>query len=155
MNWAGPWGGLDFLLESQAREYPDDFRKVLRAQWIGDALGEEDVSIRSYGKGGGLWNALAFYKKRAVVVDAEAVALGKGISKLMKFPIGALLSVTLQLVVHVGRRWKFERVSQFALSKVDEALASKWPPLLVGGALKQAQQSGESAQCPAQGSNSI
>jgi len=73
---------LDFLLESQAREYPEDFMKVLRAQWIGDALGEEDVSIRHYGKGGGFWDGLAFYKKRAIVVDAEAVALGKELAKL-------------------------------------------------------------------------
>jgi len=74
-NWCGPWGGLDFLLESQAREHPEEFRKVLRAQWIGDALNEEDVSIRQYGQGGGLWNALAFYKKRAVVEDARIEAL--------------------------------------------------------------------------------
>jgi len=74
-NWCGPWGGLDFLLESQAREHPEQFMKVLRAQWIGDALGEEDVSIRHYGKGGGLWNALAFYHKQAVVEDARIEAL--------------------------------------------------------------------------------
>lgn len=74
-NWCGPWGGLDFLLESQAREFPEQFIKVLRAQWIGDALGEEDVSIRHYGQGGGLWNALAFYHKRAVVEDAQIKAL--------------------------------------------------------------------------------
>lgn len=74
-NWCGPWGGLDFLLESQARECPVEFPKVLRAQWIGDALGEEDVSIWHYGKGGGLWNALAFYKKKAVVDDAKTKAL--------------------------------------------------------------------------------
>ena len=74
-NWCGPWGGLDFLLESQAREFPEEFIKVLRAQWIGDALGEEDVNLRQYGKGGGLWNALAFYKKRAVVEDAKIEAL--------------------------------------------------------------------------------
>lgn len=72
MNWCGPWGGLDFYLESQAREFPDQYIQVLRAQWIGDALGEEDVSIRQYGKGGGFWDALAFYKKRAVVEDNAA-----------------------------------------------------------------------------------
>lgn len=74
-NWCGPWGGLDFLLDSQAREYPEQYMKVLRAQWVGDVLGEEDVSIRHLGKGGGLWNALAFYKKQAVVEDARIKAL--------------------------------------------------------------------------------
>ena len=72
MNWCGPWGGMDFYLESQARAFPDQYMQVARAQWIGDALGEEDVSIRQYGKGGGLWNGLAFYKKRTVVADNAA-----------------------------------------------------------------------------------
>ena len=72
MNWCGPWGGMDFYLESQARAFPDQYMQVLRAQWIGDALGEEDVSIRQYGQGGGFWNALAFYKKRTVVADNAA-----------------------------------------------------------------------------------
>ena len=35
INWCGPWGGLDFLLDSQAREHPDEYMKVLRAQWEG------------------------------------------------------------------------------------------------------------------------
>lgn len=72
LNWCGPWGGLDFYLDSRAREYPDQYIQVLRAQWIGDALGEEDVSLRHYGQGGGFWDALAFYKKRTVVEDNAA-----------------------------------------------------------------------------------
>lgn len=71
MNWCGPQGGLDFYLDSQAREFPEQYMHVLRAQWIGDALGEEDVSLRHYGRGGGFWNGLAFYKKRVVVEDAN------------------------------------------------------------------------------------
>lgn len=73
--WCGPQGGLDFLLDSQARKFSEDYLKVLRAQWIGDALGEEDVSIRDYGKGGGFWDGLAFYKKQAIVEDAKVKAL--------------------------------------------------------------------------------
>lgn len=73
--WCGPQGGLDILLESQAREFPQEYIKVLRAQWIGDALGEEDVSIRHYGQGGGFWDGLAFCKKQAVVEDAKIKAL--------------------------------------------------------------------------------
>ena len=73
--WCGPQGGLDFLLDSQAREHTDDYLQVLRAQWIGDSLGEADTSIRQYGSGGGFWDGLAFYKKRAIVEDAEVEAL--------------------------------------------------------------------------------
>lgn len=72
MNWCGPWGGLDFYLDSQARAFPGQYAQVQRAQWIGDALGEEDVSLRQYGQGGGFWNGLAFYKKRALVEDNAA-----------------------------------------------------------------------------------
>ena len=71
MNWCGPQGGLDFYLDSRAREFEEDYLQVLRSQWIGDALGQEDVSLRQYGLGGGLWDGLAFYMKRAVVEDAN------------------------------------------------------------------------------------
>lgn len=71
MNWCGPWGGLDFYLDAQARENEEQYTHALRAQWIGDALGQDDVSIRQYGVGGGFWDGLAFYKKRAIVQDAN------------------------------------------------------------------------------------
>lgn len=64
--------GEDFLLETQAREYPKDYIKVLRAQWVGDALGEQKVNGRQLGTGG-LWNALALYQKRAIVAEAKPV----------------------------------------------------------------------------------
>lgn len=74
--WCGPQAGLDFLLDSQAREF-DDYQLVRRAQWIGDALGEEDASIRqgSWGRGGGFWDTLAFVKKQIIVEDARVEAL--------------------------------------------------------------------------------
>lgn len=75
VNFGGWWsvspGGLDFYLDSQAREFPDGYMQVLRAQWIADVLDEEDVSTLHYGKGGGLWNSLAFYKKRVLVADKK------------------------------------------------------------------------------------
>ena len=82
MNWCGPQGGLDFLLDSQAREYEDDYMQVLRAKWIGDALGQEDVSLRQYGHGGGFWDGLAFYKKRVVVADQQAAAVDEELASL-------------------------------------------------------------------------
>jgi hypothetical protein len=66
--------------------------QVLRAQWIGDALGQEDVSLRQYGQGGDFWDGLAFYKKRAVVeasnqeqaaADAELAALSAEEARLL------------------------------------------------------------------------
>ncbi|KPJ76069.1 MAG: hypothetical protein AMK72_00345 [Planctomycetes bacterium SM23_25] len=72
-NWWEDRCGLDFLLETQAREYPKDYVKVLRAQWTGDALGESKVNGRNYGTGGGLWNALAFYQKKEIVEEAKPI----------------------------------------------------------------------------------
>lgn len=65
--------GLDFVLETKTRAQPEDFMKVLRAQWLGDSFGEDKVHGMNYGVGGGLWNALAFYKKLAIVEDAKIV----------------------------------------------------------------------------------
>ena len=75
--WCGPQSGLDFLLDSQAREFEDEYQIVRRAQWLGDVFGEEDVSIRQgqYGKGGGFWDGLAFVKKQLIVKQAEVEAL--------------------------------------------------------------------------------
>lgn len=92
MNWCGPQGGLDFYLDSRAREFEEDYLKVLRAQWIGDSLGEQDVSLRQYGQDGGFWDGLAFYMKRAVVedesleqeaADAELAALSAEEARLL------------------------------------------------------------------------
>lgn len=92
LNYCGPQGGLDFYLDSQAREHEEIYMQVLRAQWIGDALGQEDVSLRHYGQGGGFWDGLAFYKKRAVVeaanleqaaADAELAALSAEEARLL------------------------------------------------------------------------
>ncbi|MFT5498940.1 MAG: hypothetical protein ACI9TH_004355, partial [Kiritimatiellia bacterium] len=69
--WSHSPGGLDFYLDSQAREFPDAYMQVLRVQWIGDALGEDDVDHIHYGSGGGFWNQLAFRKKEAIVEDAR------------------------------------------------------------------------------------
>ena len=76
MAWCGPQGGLDFLLDSQAREL-DCYPLVRRAQWLGDAFGEEDVNIGpgQFGKGGGFWDGLAFVKKQIIVNEAEVKAL--------------------------------------------------------------------------------
>lgn len=75
--WNGPQGGLDFLLDSQAREFEDEYQLVRRAQWIGDAFGEENVNIGHgmFGKGGGFWDGLAFIKKQLIVKKAEVEAL--------------------------------------------------------------------------------
>ncbi len=69
-RWRGRCG-LDFVLETKARKRPEDYMLVLRSQWLGAAFGESPVHGMNYGTGGGMWNALAFYRKLAIVEDAK------------------------------------------------------------------------------------
>lgn len=60
----------DFVLETQSRNYPEEYVKVLRAQWIGDALGEPKYISTKAGSGG-VWNNIAMMEKRAIVAEAK------------------------------------------------------------------------------------
>lgn len=86
-NWQWSWfegrSGLDFLLETQARKFPEDFVKVLRAEWISTVQGEPKFESMKEGTGG-LWNILALYKKKEIVADkkpAESAALGQDLAE--------------------------------------------------------------------------
>lgn len=68
--WSHSPGGLDFYLDSRAREFPEAYMQVVRAEWIGDALGEDYVDRIYYGQRGGFWKSLAFFKKEVMVADA-------------------------------------------------------------------------------------
>jgi hypothetical protein len=68
-----PRSGSEFLLETQAREYPEDYLKVLRAQWVSRVLSEQQYNDRR-GVTGGFWSNLAHYEAR--VIAAKAVELG-------------------------------------------------------------------------------
>ncbi len=69
----GPRSGSDFLLETQAREDAAGYLKVLRAQWVSRALGEDAYNDRRK-VAGGLWSDMAH--NQAVVLAARAVELG-------------------------------------------------------------------------------
>ena len=69
-NWWDGRRGLDFLLETRARRDPQDYMKVLRAEWVADALGEKKVDGMKPGTGG-FWNALALNQKRAIVAASK------------------------------------------------------------------------------------
>jgi hypothetical protein len=59
--------GSDFELETQARKVSRDYRKVLRAQWVSEVLGET--------KRDSLWNLLAVFEEQRIVADAKMIAL--------------------------------------------------------------------------------
>ncbi len=84
INLGAAWGaGLgvagrtdnDFVLETRVRKYPAEHMRALRAQWVGDALGEEKYNGHKEGSGG-LWNVIAFFEKKAIVADAKPTQLG-------------------------------------------------------------------------------
>ena len=64
----------DFVLETQARKQPQGFEKALRAQWAGDALGEQKYVSLKPGKVG-LWNMLSIFEKLAIAAAAQPVQL--------------------------------------------------------------------------------
>ncbi len=70
-----PRSGSDFLLETQARAVPQEYLKVLRAQWISRVLGEQAYNDRK-GVAGGFWSSLAHYQAQAIAAAAKAVELG-------------------------------------------------------------------------------
>jgi hypothetical protein len=73
-SWWRERSGTDFLLETQARKAPRDYLKVLRAQWVGNVLGEQDYNDRKSAVGG-FWKAAAQYKARAIAAEAKAIEL--------------------------------------------------------------------------------
>lgn len=70
-----PRSGSDFLLETQARTQPQDYQKVLRAQWISRVLGEPEYNDRKQAAGG-WWSHLAHLHTRAIATATKAVVLG-------------------------------------------------------------------------------
>lgn len=66
-----PMAGSQFLLETRARRRADDFLQVLRARWIGRALGEEPVNERRQ-QSGGLWNRLGHWQALRLAEQAAA-----------------------------------------------------------------------------------
>lgn len=68
-----PRSGSDFLLETQAREDAQGYLKVLRAQWVSRALGEEPFNDRKKAAGG-FWSNMAH--NQAVILAVHAVELG-------------------------------------------------------------------------------
>ena len=73
-NWQYSWfqgrSGLDFLLETQARKHPQEFQKVLRAQWVSTVLGEPKYnSMRNIP--GGLWAMLAHWEQKIIVAETK------------------------------------------------------------------------------------
>lgn len=79
INLGAGWGwgrtsygaDLDFLAHTQAREDEEIFLQVLRAQWIGTALGEKKA-FGFYAPTSGFWNAVALYRQREIIAAAEA-----------------------------------------------------------------------------------
>jgi hypothetical protein len=63
----------DFVLETQVRKFPAGHEQALRAQWVGDALGEAKYVSMEPGSGG-LWNVLSQFQKKLVVADTAGPA---------------------------------------------------------------------------------
>lgn len=84
-GWDKSWGppeetepgrrGTDFVLEANARENPQAFKRALRADWIADAIGEAKYNSTKPGSGG-FWSNVALLQKQLIVADAKPAAPG-------------------------------------------------------------------------------
>ena len=115
-GWDKSWGppeetepgrrGSDFLLETQARKQPQDYWKVLRAQWLADVLGEQRYDSTKPGSGG-LWNNLALYGKKVIVADAkpsELAALGTELGEANESAATKAMAVAKASVTEADKR---------------------------------------------------
>lgn len=74
-GWTKYGEGIDFEQYTQARKYEEAFLPVLRAQWIGDVVGEKRV-FGMCDEPSGFWNAAALYRQRSIVEAAKVASLG-------------------------------------------------------------------------------
>ena len=65
--------GNVFLLDTQAREEPEAYRKVLRAEWLAEVMGEEDADGMVPGSGG-FWQSVAYQQRQDIAAKAEVSA---------------------------------------------------------------------------------
>ena len=65
----------DFLLETQARKFPDAYLESQRARWAGMAMGEPEYVSMKPAAPVGFWNSLALLKKKVAVAGAKPVQL--------------------------------------------------------------------------------
>ncbi len=73
----------DFVMETQVRKQPLAHEKALRAQWIGDTLGEAKYISLKPGPIG-TWNTVSLFVKRASAAEAKPVrqaALGENLGE--------------------------------------------------------------------------
>jgi hypothetical protein len=120
-----PRSGSDFLLETQARAHPQDYLKVLRAQWISRVLGETAHNDRK-GVVGGFWSGLAL--DQAAIIAAKAVDLG---------PLG-------QELAEANESKKKQSVRQKELAEADQTVVTDRDGVITIPALAHGNPSGPS-----------
>lgn len=82
VNLGAGWGSgsvegrpdTEFLLETQVRNYPQDYLKALRAQWISNAIGEKK-STNKKDANGGFWSTLARFEEKTIIAEAKPTQL--------------------------------------------------------------------------------
>jgi len=86
---------LDFLANTQARENPEAFLQVKRAQWIGDVVGEKRV-FGFHSGDPGFWYGVSLYLQRKIIEQAKAKTLaavgeelGEANESKVKYPFHA------------------------------------------------------------------
>lgn len=71
-SWWEDREGLDFVMETQARQQTNDYMSVCRLEWVADAFGEKDIHGKLHPDS--LWRSLALLQKQHLasrIIDAS------------------------------------------------------------------------------------
>lgn len=82
-GWFREQTGQEFLLDTQARRLPQEYQRVLRAEWVSTVLGEQKAATKK-SAAVGVWKQLADLEKKLIVAAAnpkELAALGSDLAE--------------------------------------------------------------------------
>lgn len=109
-NWPVGWfpeqTGPEFLVETQARKIPQEYQKVLRAEWISSVLGEPKTASKKDSRVG-FWKQLALHERKAIVAaakPAELAALGAELAEANESDDKKLAAVAKATVADTDRK---------------------------------------------------
>ncbi len=96
--------GQDFLITTKARKHPQDYSKIVRAEWVSMILGEQAYNGRK-NVTGGTWSSLAHYNTMIVASkEADLGPLGEHLAEANESPESTAKAVAKATVTHDDKK---------------------------------------------------
>jgi predicted nucleic acid-binding Zn-ribbon protein len=106
VGWFPEQRGPEFLAETQARKFPQEYLRVLRADWI-DAVVEPAAPNKKKPAPPGIWKLIARYEQNAIVADAKttpSAALGADLAEATESKETRAASVAAAVVTDADKK---------------------------------------------------